>query len=392
MPLHLLPKKSYNPYAPAAIARVQADEAAAATLRARLNDLERTHDAAQRTARLRGDSRPATPDELRDARDAMVDMEAGKVGPAEGSREVGRAVAERRLKEDRRKMRRLNGEDDTERDIRVAGDRLKRRGWGGGSEDEDREREGTDRKRKRRGNDAPVVDSRGHIQLFTPAASERNTDRGKGENRRGEEDSANTAADDPSQGAMRFADAAGYRQSAREKPWYYNGDDHTSDPEDREVTAGTDAFGRPDPNRATRNAARMAQADPLAVMKAAQVKLKDVREHKARREAENEAKIEALRETERNRTRDSRRRDRDTDDIGSLEGFDLDAPRQSTNYDESERKRQRRSRDHEHRRERDERREGSRKHREHEHRHRRDDYERSHARSSNHHRDSHQYD
>ncbi|RMD40412.1 hypothetical protein DV735_g4729, partial [Chaetothyriales sp. CBS 134920] len=97
MPLHLLGKKSWNVYNTDNIARVRRDEAAARAEQAEKERQQHEHEAGARLALLRG--------EIADRSSAVDD--AGSLGTED-------------IPGSRRKKRRLAGEDDTDRDIRLA--------------------------------------------------------------------------------------------------------------------------------------------------------------------------------------------------------------------------------------------------------------------------------
>ncbi|KMU71921.1 hypothetical protein CISG_00230 [Coccidioides immitis RMSCC 3703] len=101
-----------------------------------------------------------------------------------------------------RKRRRLAGEDDTDRDIRLAREDVLLRA---GSS-----REITSRKPM---SNAPLVDSSGHISLFPRKADER-----PGKNDEAEAEAAKAKREYEDQYTMRFSNAAGYKQGM-EAPW-----------------------------------------------------------------------------------------------------------------------------------------------------------------------------
>lgn len=309
MPLHLLPKKSWNVYSPANIARVRADEAEAAALEEGHDERLREHEAAARLALLRGERAPTPPPVevvpvLSSKRGGDQDQDHARRGDVGGGR----------------KRKRRSGEDDTEREIRYA------------REDEEARLAKRERGSKHEargavmGEEPPLMDHRGHIQLFAGPSTkqirvERNADVEREKREKNERDG------EEGQG-MRFRDAAGYGRKSGEGPWYAN-----SRPVDgrgaigsgdEEAVVGRNAFGREDPNRGMRDRVRIDKADPMAAMARAQVQLKQATRRKEEVDRERLRELLALKEEQdRQERRASRRRARGEDE---LEGFSLDAP------------------------------------------------------------------
>lgn len=286
MPLHLLGKKSWNVYNPANIERVRRDEAAA---QAREEEAERRmdeYDAARRMAILRGEKPPSPPPDL---------IEEGQKPRRE---DTSRGP----------KRRRLAGEDDTDRDIRVA------------REIADQGRETREQLLKRneskQPSDAPLMDHSGHIDLF-PVDHKAARKAEKNAEREAEEAKKKRELED--QYTMRFANAAG--RDGLSKPWYANaskGSEHASRAEELEEP-GKDAWGNEDPRRKDRERVCMEASDPLAFMKKAQVQLKDAERDRKRWLAERQQEMLAMDAA-------AHRESKSTHDPDELEGFSLDAP------------------------------------------------------------------
>jgi hypothetical protein len=267
MPLHLLGKKSWNVYAPDNIARVKRDEAEAAAKEDELDRIKDEHDAAVRLALLRGETPPPP-----------LQLESDKP---------------KRRHDDRgprdKKRRRVAGEDDTERDIRAAREDL-----------EERHKapllaEAAQQKKKK--NDAPITDHAGHINLFPIDPREQLRD---GKNAEVEAEKARKQRELEDQYTMRLSNAAG-RDGFKEKPWYATATT-TKPVKAEEEKTGTDlglygedknVWGRPDPNRKVREAARITSGDPLAFMSKAQTQLKNA-ERDRRKWAEERLREEEM--------------------------------------------------------------------------------------------------
>ena len=197
----------------------------------------------------------------------------------------------------RRKIRRLAGEDDTDRDLRLA-------------------REATagpiPMVRKRKGHDAPLVDHKGHISLFPE--EHRQAQR----NPEAESEAAKKKREFEDQFTMRFSNAAGFKQSL-ENPWYSAAASKDLALQD---TPGKDVWGNEDPRRREREKQRLDSSDPLAAIKMGVKKLRQADRHRKEWMEEREKDLEEVEEVARwNRRRRSHR----NDDSDSLEGFSLEA-------------------------------------------------------------------
>ncbi|PKY08558.1 hypothetical protein P168DRAFT_323668 [Aspergillus campestris IBT 28561] len=229
MPLHLLGKKSWNVYNPENIARVRRDEAQAKAREEEQERLMQEVDAERRIKILRGERPPTPPPAPRSPSPVQADRKSYAEHP--------------------RKRRRLAGENDTDRDIRFAREdaqlALARR----------TEPAGPSRK-----SDAPLEDSTGHINLF-PSEEKR----GRAEkNPEAEKEVKEKERRFEDQYTMRFSNAAGFRQSVGEKPWYSSSGNNAVAPESM---SSKDVWGNEDVLRGEREKARMNSNDPLAAMK-----------------------------------------------------------------------------------------------------------------------------
>ncbi|UCK58689.1 hypothetical protein AFCA_001535 [Aspergillus flavus] len=232
MPLHLLGKKSWNVYNPENIARVRRDEAQA---QAREEEQERRMqevDAERRIQILRGEQPSTPPPPPR--------------SPSPISRHDRKSHAEDTVRF--RKRRRLAGENDTDRDIRFA------------REDAQTALAKREELASARSSDAPLYDSAGHIDLFPFQPSQKHTEK----NPEAEKESAEREKAYEDQYTMRFSNAAGFRQSVGQKPWYSASGIEAMAPDS---ISGKDVWGNEDPMRREREKARIDANDPLAAMK-----------------------------------------------------------------------------------------------------------------------------
>ncbi|KAF4270028.1 hypothetical protein KXW98_001685 [Aspergillus fumigatus] len=231
MPLHLLGKKSWNVYNPENIARVRRDEAEA---KAREEEEERRMqeiDAERRIQILRGEQHstpPPPPSALSDTRrDRTHGEDAGRY----------------------RKRRRLAGENDTDRDIRLAR--------------EDAQLMMAKKEElavSKKTSDAPLLDSKGHINLFPSEAAQQPVEK----NKEAEKEAADRNRSYEDQYTMRFSNAAGYRQSAGQMPWYSSSSRDALAPD---AMPEKDVWGNEDPMRQEREKARLDANDPLMAIK-----------------------------------------------------------------------------------------------------------------------------
>lgn len=342
---HLLGKKSWNVYNPENIARVRRDEA-----QAKAQEEEQEHrmqevDAERRIKILRGEQ-PSTP----------------PPPPSPQSTTQPDKKSHREEGAPNRKRRRLAGEDDTDRDIRLAR---------GVAQFADGKRAEVARSHARK-SDAPLEDRAGHINLF-PSEAARTAPVEK--NAEAEAEAATMKRKYEDQHTMRFSNAGEFNKSVSQNPWYScSGRDVTAP----EAIPGKDVWGNEDPMRKEREIARMDANDPLAVMKNGVRRLRTVEEERKKWNEERSRELEVLEDADRSRSRHHRRKRSPSVSGDSLEGFRLDAsPESRRDHEDRERCSGRHHRRH-HTRDRS--RDHSRRH----YRHRR-----PHSRSRRHHRDRH---
>lgn len=312
---HLLPKKSWNPYAPAAIARVKADEAAFAAREQEHKKLLAEHESAKRLAQLRGVTPPPSPPPLE-----AINDEHGSVRSEKRSRDP----SERDPRGKGRKRRRLAGEDDTDRDIRLAREGVEVR-------EDKNEQARTQISRGRechaKKKEMPITDRHGHIQLFAPEKKPR---RGDEKNEEAEAERERREREMEDQYTLRFSNAAGFKKGIKDKPWYADGNEGGTGCSGTEVVteavAGEIIHKRYE-GRQRRDAARRVAADPMSMMKSAQAKLKQVHREKEEVRREREHGLMMLRqEQEEGETSRKARHGGAAAIHDGLEGFSLDAP------------------------------------------------------------------
>ncbi|KAL9033451.1 MAG: hypothetical protein Q9214_007510, partial [Letrouitia sp. 1 TL-2023] len=277
---HLLGKKSWNVYNSDNIARVKRDEAAAAAREAAEEQRMQDIDAERRINVLRG-----------------LDT-----GPAPALSQPGEPISEKHKRDQRpdRKRRRRAGEDDTERDIRFA---------------KENQNLATSIKevqlRTSGSSDAPLMDQQGHINLFPLEGPKRNVPR----NAEAEAEKAKKKREMEDQYTMRFSNAAGFKQSINQSPWYYS----TSAGESKEDEMPTkDMWGNEDPGRKERERMRISAEDPMVAMRKGVAQLRQHEKEKARW---REERMNEMLEVTKMAKRDRKRKKRNEDDGESLEGF-----------------------------------------------------------------------
>lgn len=159
-----------------------------------------------------------------------------------------------------KKRRRIAGEDDTSRDIRLAQERS--------VAPPERAKIQAHRNREI---DTPLTDNKGHINLFPPDHSRAGR---ASKNPEAEAEAAAKKKEFEDQYTMRFSNAAGFKQAVGKTPWYHtarladNDDNDNDDDADPKPTANPskDVWGNEDPRRHERDKQRTAAADPLALM------------------------------------------------------------------------------------------------------------------------------
>lgn len=281
--------QSWNVYNPASIARVKADEAAAAAREAADEERMQELDAERRAAILRGQTPPPLPENVEREDKTFRKTDKGRDGHD-------------------RKRRRLAGEDDTDAEIRLARTVT-------GAKDEDNV---AILKLRNPKSDAPLTDHAGNINLFPVDLKEAGR-REKNAEAEKEKKKKEQAYED--QYTMRFSNAAG-KDGLEQRPWYAAADTKAIE---ESGFGSKDVWGREDPGRKDRSQARMTSSDPLAFMNRAQVQLKQARIDRKKWAEERDQELMELRaaqERESRRSRHSKRKQRNEDD--DLESFALD--------------------------------------------------------------------
>lgn len=220
-----------------------------------------------------------------------------------------------------RKRRRLAGEDDTDRDIRLARE---------DATDASAARDRLALTSSRDGKDAqaPLVDSAGHINLFPAESGNKKAEK----NAEAEAEAAKKKRGYEDQYTMRFSNAAGFKEKIGRQPWYSSSRQDLAAPDSMPEK---DVWGNEDPRRKERVKARLDSNDPLAAMKRGVRQLRATEQERKRWNEDKRKELEAIKSEERHRsTHHQRRRSRSVD---SLEGFRLDAPAVKTR-DQKERR------------------------------------------------------
>jgi len=307
MVLHLLGKKSWNVYNQDNVDRVRRDEAEAKAREEAEEQRMQEEDAARRVALLRDELPPNGESYSATAKQADVGAdERGRRSP--GADGIPRE----------RKRRRLNNEDDTDRDIRYAR--------------EDAEAGGKVRQAllKKGEEDAPLLDHAGHLQLI-PAPDEKAIRKAQ-KNDEVEAEKAKKRKREEDQYTMRFSNAAGFKNDMG-KPWYASNKLPSSGERKSSAVVLADAqqkdvWGNEDPRRKERESNRISSNDPFAAMQQAQRQLKQSEREKGKWQNERLVELEELKRDKERRRRRQKHRRRDEDEDG-LEGFSLNAPTES---------------------------------------------------------------
>ncbi|EHL03293.1 hypothetical protein M7I_0508 [Glarea lozoyensis 74030] len=287
MPLHLLGKKSWNVYNTANIEVVKRDEAIAAAEEAASEQRMQELDSLRRMQILRGEEPTPLPIE-----------DSPKLDSSKHPRERGEGTGRER------KKRKRAGENDTDFEMRIAHDM---------TNTENRERQLVLRK----DTDAPLVNRRGHIDLFPqPKPSSHKTVQ---KNEEAERELAKKKKEYEDQYTLKFFNAAGFKSSLGSDPWYKK----TNSTDVGEEMPGKDVWGNEDPRRKEREAKRIVSNDPLAMMKAGARQVRQVEQERKQWREEKDREMRALEEQERERRHRKRKR-READSEDDLEGFSLD--------------------------------------------------------------------
>ena len=194
-----------------------------------------------------------------------------------------------------KKRRRIAGEDDTERDIRYA------------LEDSATAPARRDLSLKApKGTEVSLTDKNGHINLFPTQTTTR---RHGSKNAEAEADAARKKREFEDQYTMRFSNAAGFKSTVGEKPWYHTMDTLANQGENEAGEAmpvSKDVWGNEDPRRKEREKARLAADDPLAIIQKGVSGLREVERERKKWKAEKERETEELIREEKRRSRKRR--------------------------------------------------------------------------------------
>jgi hypothetical protein len=198
-----------------------------------------------------------------------------------------------------RKRRKLAGEDDTDRDMRLA-----------------REEAALNTRTSitLQNTNKPITDSQGHIDLF-PSKSQ-----SKEKNAEAEAECAKKKRELEDQYTMRFSNAAGFKQGLSD-PWY-----SAINKNDTEIP-GKDVWGNEDVGRKHREKTRADANDPLSAMRKGVKQLRDVEKSRKDWMAERGRELRELEALDESRCSERRRkkRRRYRNDSGSLDDFSLDS-------------------------------------------------------------------
>ena len=272
----MLGKKSWNVYNQENIAKVRRDEAEAKLREEEEERRTQEVDSDQRLQLLRGEQ-PV---------------------PSRGEDHVDLADPHSVRREDgvSRKKRKLIGEDDTDRDLRLAR--------------EDAQARSTQYEMlKKPSNDVSILDRRGHITLLSEEHQP------KQKNSEAKSEAAQKRRKFEDQYTMRFSNAAGLDQGL-EDPWYAAGGAKVA-PKD---IAGKDVWGNEDPRRKQRERQRLDANDPMAAMKKGVKKLREAEQNRKEWKAQRERDLYEVEHMARGREKRKRRR---SGSESSLEDFSL---------------------------------------------------------------------
>ncbi|KAH6851176.1 hypothetical protein B0I37DRAFT_353548 [Chaetomium sp. MPI-CAGE-AT-0009] len=249
MPLHLLGKKSWNVYNPANIARVRRDEAAAQAREEAEEQRMQENDAARRLAILRGEAPPLL-EEPQHPNETLPAPPRGRDHDAHGP--------------SHQRKRKRHGEDDTDFEMRVARERA------AAGDRAARELATTTSSSTATTSSAPLVDSKGHLTLFPEPDT---TPRPREGNEEAAREAARREREFKDQYQMRLVNAAGRDGQGLTDggPWYASAaavaGEGAGASSGALVVPSKNVFGREDPGRGARAAARLDASDPLAVMR-----------------------------------------------------------------------------------------------------------------------------
>ncbi|TQS36571.1 hypothetical protein Golomagni_02973 [Golovinomyces magnicellulatus] len=235
MPLHLLGKKSWNVYNKANIEKVRRDEAIAQAAEEAEEERMQALDAERRMQILRGEDPTPIPN---------IEISAGGVRRHRSNR------SEHGYGE--KKIRKKNYENDTDFEIRAA---------------------------RQRADDTAAVAAK-NFSLGIPMISNDSSQRDKlKKNPEAEKEASQKKREYEDQYTMRFSNAAGYKKSSGESPWYSRTKLGISE---ADMTDSKDVWGNKDPKRSDRESERILKNDPLLIMKAGAKKVREVEKKRKR--------------------------------------------------------------------------------------------------------------
>ncbi|KAG6191221.1 hypothetical protein E4U36_000679 [Claviceps purpurea] len=313
---HLLGKKSWNVYNADNVARVRRDEAAAKAAEEAEEQRMQEIDAERRLAILRGEK--PLPPSTEENSETAVSTERSSAGS-------GRP----------RRKRKREGEDDTDFELRLARERA-----------EPASSAIEQVSHKASSSSAPIVDRRGHFDLFGDEKSRAHVEK----NEEVEREAKKKKQDFEDQFTMRLANAAG-KDGLVKKPWYSKGD------ADGLAQTLKDVWGNDDPRRKKRDTDRIAASDPLAMMKKGASRVRELKQERRKIQEERDEDLRQMRREDRRQERHRRRHGEHS-------------RHRSTSPDSSRRRRRSRDgRDYGHDRHRDRDRDRERKSSHHQHRH-----------------------
>lgn len=290
----MLGKKSWNVYNQDNIEKVRRDEAIAKAKEEAAEERMQEADAARRLAILRGQ----TPEPL-----AVEEIQ---------SEDQPHEARPQRDEREKRKRKRY-GEDDTDFEMRVANERTKTANT-------------ETQMILRTPLEVPLTDSKGHIDLF-PQERPKHVEK----NAEAEREAAKKKKEYEDQYMMKFSNAAGFKQGI-EDPWYSRGGAETE--QSQSQVPSKDVWGNEDLRRPDREAARVVQNDPLAMMRQGAAQVRKVERERRSWLEEREKETAELEKTERKRRKRSHR----SRDEEELEGFRLDEPVKKSRSDDGSRK------------------------------------------------------
>lgn len=161
--------------------------------------------------------------------------------------------------------------------------------------------------------DAPLTDRKGNINLFPVDGSKKHAPK----NAEAEAEAAKKKKEFEDQYTMRFSNAAGFKQSVDQKPWYSS----TAVATDGEEIVSKDVWGNEDPRRKEREHMRLVSDDPMAVIQKGVCDLRKVERERQQWKDERERELKDLMASQKREKRKRHRSEKDHDD---LEGFSLD--------------------------------------------------------------------